>query len=61
MSPIFQVLFSAQDPRLPTPSQKAHPKFKVDPFLKWFQEVYIFAWLLGVNISLNMQTMGFQV
>ena len=35
----FKSFFALQDPRILPPSQKTHPNFKVDPFLRHIQQV----------------------
>jgi hypothetical protein len=56
----FKLFFSIQDPMKPTPSRKARPNHKVDPFLRHIQEVSMEAWHLGRDIAGDEQTIGFQ-
>ena len=56
----FKSFFCIQDPKKVAPSRSARPNYKVDPLLRWIQEISMQAWELGVDISTDEQTIGFQ-
>ena len=49
-------VLSLQDSRIHPPSCKTYPDSKFDPFLKHVQQFSIDAWLLGVVILIDEQT-----
>ena len=56
----WKACFACQDPKLPIPSRKTHPNFKVDEFLRHLQLIFRYVWLPGWDLSGNEQTMGFK-
>ena len=56
----FKAFFSVCNPLVPTPSKKSHPNFKVDNFLRHIDTSSREGWLLGENVSIDEQTIGFQ-
>ena len=56
----WKACFACQDPKLPIPSRKTHPNFKVDEFLRHLQLIFRYAWLPGRDLSGDEQTMGFK-
>ena len=56
----FKAFFSVCDPLVPTPSQKTHPNFKIDDFLRHIDCVSREGWILGENVLGDKQTIGFQ-
>jgi len=53
-------IFACQGRKLPIPSRKTHPNFKVDEFLRHLQLIFRYAWLPGRDLSGDEQTMGFK-
>ena len=49
----WKACFACQDPKLPIPSRKTHPNFKVDEFLRHLQLIFWYAWLPGRGLSGN--------
>ncbi len=56
----WKACFACQDLKLPIPSRKTHPNFKVDEFLRHLQLIFRYAWLPGQDISGDKQTMEFK-
>jgi hypothetical protein len=56
----FKAFFSIQDPWKKTPDQKKVPNHKVAPLLAHILAVSKSAWDLGLEISVDEQTIGFQ-
>ena len=55
----FKRYFAVQHPFLAVPDTRTHPNWKIDPFLKHLNEVFIQAVHLPENISCDEQTIGF--
>ena len=43
-----------------TPSRKEKPNWKIEPLLEYTNEVSKVAWELGIHITCDKQTIGFQ-
>ena len=56
----WKACFAAQDPKIPIPSHKTHPNFKVDEYFRHLQLIFRYAWLPGRDLSGDEQTMGFK-
>ena len=57
----FRHFFACQNPvQNKIPSRKEAPNFKVGEFLSHILEVSMAAWILGMKISVDEQTIGFQ-
>jgi Transposase IS4 len=56
----FRAFFACQDPRKPPPNRKTHPLNKVSPVLKWMNFIGKNSVRLGMNCSVDEQTVGFQ-
>lgn len=56
----FKCFFGVQDPRKEPPPRKDRPNFKVDPLLKTLARNSMAAWILGRDVSVDEQTIGFQ-
>ena len=54
------MLFACVDPFMPTPPSAAHPNWKIDPFLKHMIKVSKYAIVIGQDISIDEQDIGFQ-
>ena len=52
--------FACQNPMLPIPSKTSHPNFKIDDFIAHIMVFSQQAWLLGISISVDEQTIGFK-
>ena len=55
----FKRYFAVQHPYLPIPDTNIYPNWKLDPFLKHLNQVFIQAVHLPENISCDEQTIGF--
>jgi len=55
----FKKYFSVQHPHKPIPSKTSHPNWKVDPFLRHLNNVFMEAVDLPECLSLDEQSMGF--
>ena len=56
----FRAFFSVQDPLITTPPSKYCSKFKLEPFLKCIQYIYLETLITGKNISRYEQTFWFK-
>ena len=56
----IKCFFALQNPRIPTPSRKTFPNWKVRPLLKWINHVGPQCYMPGKSISIDEMTMGFQ-
>ena len=56
----FKCFFACVDPSYPTPPRDTHPNWKVHPFLKHMLEVSKKGMIMGRNLSVDEQTIGFQ-
>ena len=57
----FKLCFVFEDPQKPIPACKLCPNWEFYPFVKHIWYVLHFAWLLGCDISIDEQTIGFKV
>ena len=55
----FKRYLAVQHPYLPVPDTNTHPNWKLDPFLKHLNQVFIQAVHLPENISCDEQTIAF--
>ena len=55
----FQKYFAVQYPLKPVPSRDTHPNWKVDPFLRHLNKVFINAVFLGEYISCDKESIQF--
>ena len=55
----FKRYFAVQHPYVPVPDSNSHPNWKIDPFLKILNQVFIQAVHLPENISCDEQTIAF--
>ena len=56
----WKCCFSLQDPKLPVPSRKTHPNFKLDEFNRHLLKIWRYAWRLKRDLAGDEQTMGFK-
>lgn len=57
---IFKAFLCVQDPWSKVPSKKENPFHKVSSFLKWMQQVIVFAWICGRDLAGDEQTVAMQ-
>ena len=56
----FKCFFACVNPLYPTPPRETHPNWKVQPLLKHMLDVSKKAMVMGRNLSVDEQTIGFQ-
>ena len=56
----FKCFFACVNPLYPTPPRETHPNWKVQPLLKHMLDVSKKAMVMGYNLSVDEQTIGFQ-
>ena len=56
----FKRFAAVQDPRKMPPDRKDSPLFKLLPLINWINKVGPLSWELGLNLSVDEQTVGFQ-
>ena len=57
---MFKAFLALQDPMIPLPPREKYPNWKVRPVLQWMNYIFPTAWLLGIALSIDEMTMGFQ-
>lgn len=57
---MFKAFLSLQDPMITTPKRELYPNWKIRPLLTWMNWIFPTAWLLGMALSVDEMTMGFQ-
>ena len=57
----FKCCFACQYPWKPIPTQNFYQNWKLYPFLKHILSVFRFTWLLGCDLTVDEQTIFFQV
>ena len=56
----FKAFFACQDPTLPIPPKKEHGNWFVKPLVDWINHIGPLVWLLGMNASIDEQTIAFK-
>ena len=57
---MFKAFLAFQDPHIATPPRRKYPNWKVRPLMTWMNYIFPKAWLLGIAVSIDEMTMGFQ-
>ena len=57
---MFKAFLAFQDPHIATPPRRKYPNWKIWPLMTWMNYIFPKAWLLGIAVSIDEMTMGFQ-
>ena len=57
---MFKAFLACQDPHISTPPRRKYPNWKIRPLMTWMNYIFPKAWLLGIAVSIDEMTMGFQ-